>query len=30
MDLCYLGLIAVLYVSTVLLAKGLERMGRPS
>jgi hypothetical protein len=30
MDLVYLGLILVLYVSTVLLARGLDRMGRSS
>jgi len=28
MDLVYLGIILVLYVSTVLLARGLDRMGR--
>jgi hypothetical protein len=28
MDLVYIGLILVLYVSTVLLARGLDRMGR--
>lgn len=27
MDLVYIGLILVLYVSTVLLARGLDRMG---
>jgi hypothetical protein len=30
MDLAYLGLILILYVSTLLLARGLNRMDRPS
>ena len=30
MDLAYLGLILILYAATVLLARGLDRMGRSS
>lgn len=30
MDLAYLGLIFILYLSTVLLARALERMGGSS